>query len=432
MTDLTMPRLSDSMEEGTILTWLKRDGDAVAAGEDLVEIETDKATVTHVADAAGVLTLLAAEGDTLPVGAPIARVAAHGPIAAEPAGIAAPAATGTAAPAPTGTPHAPPPPAAVPAPMSSVGSPTAALSAPAATNGKPGAAVLATPLARRIAGKHAIVLEALAGSGPRGRITHADVLAAAGIPEPPPVVQDAPAPAPAAAAPPATGAVTREPLSRMQQVVARRMVEAKSTVPEFQVQTEVRMDAAIALRAELKAVAGDAPVPSFNDLIIRAVALALREHPRANGSYQGDAFALHAEINVGVAVAADDALAVATVRQADRKSLGHIARETRALAQRVRAGKITPPELEGATFTVSNLGMFGMTAITPVINAPQAAILGIGALRETLAREDGEIADRSMLTLTLTCDHRILYGADAARFLGRIRELLEAPLACAL
>jgi pyruvate dehydrogenase E2 component (dihydrolipoamide acetyltransferase) len=212
------------------------------------------------------------------------------------------------------------------------------------------------------------------------------------------------------------------------------MAEAKSTIPHFQVQTEVAFDAAIALRAQLKTAAEQfgEPAPSLNDLIVKAAAIALRKHPHANGSYKDGRFELHDRVNVGVAVAAEGALVVPTVFDADTKALSTIAAETRALAQRVRTEAITPPELSGATFTVSNLGMFGMTAITPVINPPQAAILGVGAARATLAREggraDGAIVDRSLLTLTLSCDHRILYGADAARFLAEIKALLEAPL----
>jgi pyruvate dehydrogenase E2 component (dihydrolipoamide acetyltransferase) len=186
------------------------------------------------------------------------------------------------------------------------------------------------------------------------------------------------------------------------------------------------------VRAELKALGGEV-VPSVNDLIVKASALALREHPLANGSYRDDGrFELHRLVNVGIAVAAADALVVPTISDADTRSLGSIAAEARRLAERVREGSITPPELSGGTFTVSNLGMFGMTAITPVINVPQAAILGVGASRAVLARVDGAIAERQLMTLTLTCDHRILYGADAARFLSRIRELLEQPLALAL
>ncbi|HKZ13457.1 MAG TPA: dihydrolipoamide acetyltransferase family protein, partial [Solirubrobacterales bacterium] len=245
-----------------------------------------------------------------------------------------------------------------------------------------------------------------------------------------------PAAAPAGTAPQVDtakgGSRVVEP-SRLQTVIARRMAESKGTVPHFQVETEVRMDAAIALRGELKALAGDAPAPSFNDLIVRAAALALREHPKANGSYRDGRFELHERINVGVAVASEDALVVPTIFDADRMSLGEIGRETRRLAERVREGTVTPPELAGGTFTVSNLGMFGMTAIYPVINLPQAAILGVGAMRPTLARGgDAEIVDRTLMTLTLSCDHRILYGAEAAQFLDAIRASLETPLLVAL
>lgn len=215
-------------------------------------------------------------------------------------------------------------------------------------------------------------------------------------------------------------------LTRVQKLIARRMAETKATVPDFQVQTEVAVDDLLALRAQLKASV-DRP-PSVNDFIVKASALALREFPLANGSYKDGAFELHSRVNVGVAVATEGALVVPTVADADRRSLGAITTEVRRLAAAVRDGTVTPPELAGATFTVSNLGMYGMTAITSVINAPQAAILGVGAVREVLARVDGEIIERGVMTLTLSCDHRILYGAEAAQFLSRIRALLEQPL----
>jgi pyruvate dehydrogenase E2 component (dihydrolipoyllysine-residue acetyltransferase) len=214
------------------------------------------------------------------------------------------------------------------------------------------------------------------------------------------------------------------------------MAESKATIPHFQVQTEVEMTQALAFRAQLKATlaaARDTPAPSFNDLIVKASALALRRFPRANGSYVDGRFALHGAVNVGIAVAGDDALVVPVLHGADGLTLGEIAARTRELAAAVRDGTVTPPQLSGGTFTVSNLGMYGMTAITPVVNPPQAAILGVGAIRDVLARgESGEIVDRSLLTLTLSCDHRILYGADAARFLAAIRDLLQQPAGLAL
>ena len=232
---------------------------------------------------------------------------------------------------------------------------------------------------------------------------------------------------------PAPGVRIQQP-TRLQQVVARRMAEAGATVPHFQVQTEVLFDAALELRAQLKEAAGEnGPLPSVNDLIVKACALALPQHPLVNGSFKDDAYELHDEVHIGIAVAADDALVVATILNANTKSLGQIARETRHLAQTVRAGTATPQELTGATFSISNLGMYGMTAITPIINPPQSAILGVGATRSTLARaDDGEIVDRRLLTLTLSCDHRILTGADGSRFLYEVKQILESPLRLAL
>jgi pyruvate dehydrogenase E2 component (dihydrolipoamide acetyltransferase) len=425
MPDIVMPKLSDSMEQGTILSWLKTTGESVEIGDEILEIETDKSTVTYAAEDSGTLETLIEEGTSVAVGEPIARI---GEAAAE------------------SQPDSPAPePQAIPESDTAVGSsgveltPAAATPVAASSNGGSHRSA-ATPLARRTAAVHGLLLDDIRGTGPLGRITRSDVLKSAGIeareasplpnvrpvvPAPrPPVVPSAASPA----LPLPPGSTLQQP-SRLQQLIARRMADAKATVPHFQVQTEVVMDAATSLRAQLKSVAGEGDaVPSFNDMIIKAAALALAEHPLANGSYQDDAFVLHDQVNVGMAVAADDALVVPTVFDADDKSLGQIARETRLLAARVRSAEIAPAELEGGTFTVSNLGMFGMTAITPVINPPQAAILGVGALRETLARVNGEVTDRTLLTLTLSCDHRILYGADASRFLARIRELLESPL----
>jgi pyruvate dehydrogenase E2 component (dihydrolipoamide acetyltransferase) len=432
MTEITMPRLADSMEEGTILKWLKTDGQSVICDEELVEIETDKATMTHPAPADGMLEIIAPEGATLAVGEPIARISAAvhaspGPNEDKPMpkSTAKLASTPDAAAPVPATSSTPPPPAAD------------AVSAPAA----------ATPLARRFAHVHEVPLEGIHGTGPRGRVTRADVLRAVGaviaqplgVAPPTPVAPHTDGPAADGAggadstgATRAKGDTHRVDPSRLQQVVARRMAEAKATIPHFQVQTEVAMNAAIDLRTGLKASANGERIPSLNDLVVKACGIALRQHPRANGSYKDGGFELHSRINIGVAVAADDALVVPVVNDADARSLGGIARETQRLAERVRSGAVGPPELSGGTFTVSNLGMYGMTAIMPVINPPQAAILGVGALRDTLARVGGHIVDRTVMTLTLSCDHRILYGADAALLLAEIRSLLESPLGLAL
>jgi pyruvate dehydrogenase E2 component (dihydrolipoamide acetyltransferase) len=251
---------------------------------------------------------------------------------------------------------------------------------------------------------------------------------------------DAPPPAEVSTA---KGATTVVELSRTQQTIARRMAESKATIPDFSIRTDVDMEECVRLRTALKRLlapgeapsptpAGGSVVPTYNDMLIKASALALRDHPRANGGYRDGRLLLNARVNVGVAVAAENALLVPTVFDADEKSLGEIARETRALAERVRAGTITPPELGGGTFTVSNLGMYGVSSFTAIINPPQAAILSAGALAPRAVVRDGEIVARNMITLTLACDHRILYGADAAQFLGRIRELLEAPTSLTL
>ncbi|HEX3830503.1 MAG TPA: dihydrolipoamide acetyltransferase family protein [Solirubrobacteraceae bacterium] len=404
MTEISMPRLSDSMEEGTILSWLREDGEHVAVGDELVEIETDKATMTYESPAEGVLRVLARVGETLAVGAPIAQLGAvDEPLASDLERVS----------------HAQ---GGKPAPSSTVHVSTDG-------NGNAGA----TPLARRMATVHGVDLDRLEGTGPRGRITRADVAASAGIEDPVdtgrvPPGRD-PEIRPAFRDTSRTDAPPTQDLTRVQQLIARRMSEAKATIPEFQVQTEADIDALLALRAQLKDQPGPPdPLPSLNDFIVKACALALRRHPRANGSYRDGRFELHEHVNVGIAVAATDALIVATIADADTRSVGAIACEAHRLAAAVRDGSVAPPDLAGATFTVSNLGMYGMTAITPVINPPQAAILGVGAARATPALRDGELVERRLMTLTLSCDHRILYGADAAEFLSDIRRRLESPL----
>jgi pyruvate dehydrogenase E2 component (dihydrolipoamide acetyltransferase) len=313
----------------------------------------------------------------------------------------------------------------------------------------------ASPVARRIAQEQEIDLSTLTGSGPGGRIVKADVEGAGDGPPSPAVTPggaqtnstasagipssgtDAPPVGEQAGVSTAKGETTIVELSRTQQTIARRMAEAKATIPEFTLQTEIEMEACVALRSELKSL-GQNDAPTYNDMVVKACALALRESPRANGGYRDGRLQLHSRVNVGVAVAGEGdgpagaTLVVPTVFDADQKSLGEIARETRALAGRVRDGSITPPELGGGTFTVSNLGMFGVSAFTAIINPPQAAILSVGALGPHAVVRDGEIVARHTMTVTLACDHRILYGADAATFLARIRELLEAPAALTL
>lgn len=395
-----MPRLSDQMEEATILRWLKSVGDSVVKGEELVEVETDKATVVYEAETAGVLAeVLVDDGAVVPLGAVIAR-------------IRVPGESESAAPA-----------AAAPAPVPVVAAAAPAVPAPApaaASSAKPGRP-RATPVARRTATELGVALDGVAGSGPGGRIVRADVRRTA-------------AQAPAAAAPAGLdkGAAETVKLTATQRTIARRMVESKTTIPHFALSAEIDMAAAVALRNDLKELRpGEAP--SLNDLVVKAVALALREFPSLNAAYVDGAVVRYSRVNVGVAVATDDALLVPAIFDADRKSLAEIGRESRALAERVRNRTVTAPELSEGTFTVSNLGMHGIRSFTAVINPPQVAILAVGEVtRRPVVAESGAIVARERMDVTLSCDHRVVYGADGARFLARVRELLERPLALTL
>jgi pyruvate dehydrogenase E2 component (dihydrolipoamide acetyltransferase) len=229
----------------------------------------------------------------------------------------------------------------------------------------------------------------------------------------------------------AKGEVQVEELTRLQQTVSRRMAESKATAPDFSIALTVDMTAAVELRTRLKEISD--PVPSFNDMVVKAAANALREHPRVNGAYRDGKFELYDRVNVGIAVAAMDALVVPTIFDADKKSLGQIARDARAVIGKVKDKTVTPPELSGGTFTVSNLGMFGIEQFTAIINPPQAAILTVGKLEKRPAVDDKErVIARDQMVLTLVCDHRILYGADGAQFLARIKDLLEQPLSLSL
>jgi pyruvate dehydrogenase E2 component (dihydrolipoamide acetyltransferase) len=456
MVDIVMPRLSDSMEEGTVLRWLKGVGDQVAVGEELVEIETDKANMVYESDTAGtVVEVLAQEGDTLPVGDPIARVGdasevvdgsggggasrQHAPSTEAQGANGSDGAT-LPGPAPTTAPAATAPSQAAASPAAPTAPPS-----PAAVGGD--GRVKASPIAKRIARDRGLDLHGLSGSGPGGRIVKADVerALAAGVaaPSQAPAAPAAPAPAPTPAGPTpgvsekaetAKGQVEVVELTKLQQTVARRMAESKATAPHFYLQAEFDLTAAVDGRKRLKAMAKEGEVvPTFNDMVVKACALALREFPRANGAYRDGRIELYSRINVGVAVAAQDALVVPTVFDADRKGLRQISAETRALASRVRDGSITPPELSGGTFTVSNLGMYGISNFAAVINTPQAGILAVGELKaKPVVTDSGEIEARQLMGVTLACDHRILYGADGAQFLARVRQLLEEPLGLAL
>jgi pyruvate dehydrogenase E2 component (dihydrolipoamide acetyltransferase) len=496
--DVTMPRLSDSMEEGTVLKWLVDEGGEVKRGEPLVEIETDKANMTYESDTDGTLIeVVAQEGDTLAIGEVIARIGDP----SEAGGNGKPAAkeeepaeeeAGEEAPAeeagedrgeePAGEEGAEPAGEEGEEPAGEEREKAGAVAeadkgetrggagaadgggetqagdgggaatetrAPSGNGAGAGERVKASPVARRMARELGVELARLEGSGPGGRIVKADVQAAAkgdgAAAEAPareeeraPAVEDERAPAAEERAPEPQrteagpkGEAEIQELTRLQQTVARRMAESKATAPDFSISLTVDMTQAVELRKRLKEVAD--PAPSFNDMVVKAAAIALTEHPRVNGAYRDGKFELYERVNVGVAVAAQDALVVPTVFDADRKSLGQITRDARAAAEKVRERTITPPELSGATFTVSNLGMFGIEHFVAIINPPQSSILTVGKLaKQPAVDESGRIVARDQMSLSLVCDHRILYGADGAQFLARVKELLEQPLSLAL
>ena len=407
--EIVMPRLSDSMEEGVILAWLKQEGEAVAVGDELVEIETDKASMVYESDLAGVLEILVPEGETRRVGEPIANV--------RPEGEAAPAGVEKEEPAEEPEPTPAEPESAPETP------PAPAYSDHPAVEER----IRVSPLASRLARQKGIDLAGIEGSGPYGRIIKADIDRVVRAPAPGPESDgdERPAAAPGEAA---KGEVTTVELSRIKQTIARRMAESKATAPHFYLRTEVDMTRAVEVREAFKsAPAGGAPVPSLNDMVVKAVALALRHHPRANSTYRDGRIEQFSRVNVGVAVAAEDALIVPVITDADRLDLREISAESRRLADRVRAGEITPPELAGGTFTITNLGMFGVRSFDAVINGSQAAILSVGEATERPAVREGEIVPALLMDIGLACDHRILYGAEAAEFLAEIKANLEEP-----
>jgi pyruvate dehydrogenase E2 component (dihydrolipoamide acetyltransferase) len=446
-----MPRLSDSMEEGTILTWLKQVGDEVAVGDELVEIETDKANMAYEADTAGTLQeILAQEGETLPIGTPIARIGENG---SGSGGTIERQTTRPAGPAAAGD---PPSPATTPGMVPPTTSPTGGLEeanaeAPPAPAAADGERVKASPLARRLARERGLELAQIQGSGPGGRIVKSDVEGAeapAGDAVGGTMSEEALATAghggsPAAAGPAglahgpsietAKGETRVRELNKLQQTIARRMAESKATAPHFYLTIEIDMGKAVEARAALKAAAREGEVvPSFNDMVVKACAIGLREFPKANGAYRDGRFELYSRVNVGIAVAAEEALVVPTIFDADKKGLRQIAEEARAVAAKVRDGSVTPPELSGGTFTVSNLGMYGIDSFEAVINMGQAAILSVGAIREAPAVRDGQLVAAQLMKATIACDHRILYGAEGAEFLARVKALLEEPISLAL
>jgi pyruvate dehydrogenase E2 component (dihydrolipoamide acetyltransferase) len=458
MADVTMPRLSDTMEEGKILRWLKREGERVEAGELLVEVETDKADMEVESSASGVLRQLkVAEGATAPVGAVIAVIDAGDAGAAGGNGKVA-----TPAPRPAAAPEAAP--ARPPAPPAARAKPTAPPPRLArARAGEPaprpettprtaaprGGEVKASPLARSLAEELGIDLATVRGTGPAGRITRRDVedaqarsaggsaaLARAGDGPPQTRGRDDAAPAPSADGPseerPAeSGGARRVALSKMRASIAKRMTESKREAPHFYLTTVVDMDDAVRLRAQLKAFEVE-PAVTYNHMVLKACADALTRFPEVNARFAGDAIEVLAEINIGIATAVDDGLLVPVLSGADRLDLTAIAARARELAEKAAGGRFTSADLSGATFSVSNLGMFDVDSFSAVLNPPQAAILAVGSVKQRPVVRDGVLAVGYTMALTLSCDHRVVDGALGGRFLADVKRRLENPAALLL
>jgi pyruvate dehydrogenase E2 component (dihydrolipoamide acetyltransferase) len=411
MQTIIMPKMGDAMEEGTLVRWLKQEGDAVQEGEPIAEIATDKATVEIEAPISGVLRgIRVAENAVVPVNTPLAYILQEGeslPADGDGKASAPPDAAAAPQPAPTAVAAAPKP-------------------APTPTDGEE--RVPASPLARKIAAEHGIDLRQVQGTGPNGRIVVRDVLAyletrpatVAPTPAPPPM------PAPAVAAAPAEARV--ETLNRLRQITAQRTTEAHQTIPHFYLTMEIDMEEALALRQRLNQLDESLRI-SINDLIVKACAVAIEQHPIVNATYRNGQIVHPNGIHIGIAVAVEQGLLVAVLKHCEGKSLRRIAQESQTLIQKAREGKLLPDEMTGNTFTVSNLGMFGIEQFTAIINPPASAILAVGATRRVpVVQEDGAIVARHRMKVTLSCDHRVLDGAVGAQFLQTLKQVLENPL----
>ncbi len=411
-----MPRLSDTMEEGVVSAWLKQVGDQVKAGEILAEIETDKALMELEAYEDGVLEqIIAAPGTTVAIGEPIALLGD---------GSGASTAAPAAAPAPQPTPA----PITIGAQADSA-SVAGNASAPAVSAGL-GERKKSSPLARKVAKEIGVDINAVTGTGPGGRVTKQDVENAGSAVVPAAPAAAAPAPAAAAAVAPATGDYDEIPLTTIQRVSAQRLTESKQQAPHIYLTSAIDVTELLAFRAQVNqtlAETGSGKV-SVNDLLVKAVATALRLDPAVNVSFAGDKLLRHRAINIGIAVATDAGLFVPVIHDADRKSVSAIAAEGREKAARARDRKLKGEDMSGGTFTISNLGMFGIEQFTAVINPPESAILAVGAAQDELKLDGEKVVARKILRVTLSADHRSIDGAVAARFLQQLKELIEHPL----
>jgi len=431
-TVVRMPKMSDTMTEGTIASWLKKVGDKVKSGDVLAEVETDKATMELENYEDGILLYTGPKaGEAVAVDGVLAIIGEEG------ADIQA-LLGGQSGGAPAAAPAAPQAPqAAEPAPAGAPATaPAAAPAAAPATGGR----ILASPLAKSIAKEKGINLAQVVGTGDNGRIVQRDVenFQGTGAAAAPPQAASAPA-APQAAAPAAAPAAqapstsnqasetyTDTPVSQMRKVIAKRLSESLFTAPHFYLTMEINMDKAMEARGRLNELS---PVKlSFNDLVLKSAAVALRQHPVVNSSWMGDKIRQNKVINIGVAVAVDEGLLVPVIRNADQKGLSQIANEVKELATKAKSKKLQPAEWEGSTFTISNLGMFGIDEFTAIINPPDACILAVGGIKQTPIVKDGQIVVGNIMKVTLSCDHRVVDGATGAAFLQTLKGLLEDPM----
>jgi pyruvate dehydrogenase E2 component (dihydrolipoamide acetyltransferase) len=419
-----MPKLSDTMTEGVVAAWTKNVGDAVKSGEVLAEIETDKATMEFESFYDGVLLHIGVEtGKAAPVNSILAVIGEAGEdISAVLANAAAGAPGAAAAPAPapvsepTAAPVAASPAVPNPAPVS------APVAAPVVANNS-SERVFASPLAKKLAAERGIAIEAVAGTGENGRIVKRDVDHYV------PYTPAAHAPS-YTAAPSGTVSFTDEPISQMRKTIARRLAESKFTAPHFYLTLDIDMDAAIATRKSLNSI--DGVKVSFNDMVVKSVAMALRKHPAVNSAWMGDFIRRNEHVNIGVAVAVEDGLLVPVVRFADGKGLTQISAEVREYAQKAKDKKLQPSDWEGNTFTISNLGMFGIESFTAIVNPPDACILAIGGIKEVPVVKNGQVVPGNVMKVTLSCDHRVVDGASGAAFLQTFKTYMEQPAAMLL
>ncbi len=433
-TKVMMEALSPTMEEGRLVKWLKNVGDAVKTGDTIAEVETDKAIMELVARGDGVLRArVVEEGATTPIGETLGIIAgadedisaltAGAPAAAAPAAAPSEAAAAASAPAPAEAKAEEKGPApastAPPAPTAAPTAQPAAAAAPAAPSGP----VRSSPLARRLAAERGLAIESVTGTGPSGRVIRRDIEAAAEAGSASAAAPSAPS-VPAAAAP---GTVTDVPLTMIRKTIARRLSESIGPIPTFYLTSEIDMTKIGQLREQM-AANGDQFKVSVNDIVIKAVAVALTRHPECNAHWLGDSIRYFSSVHIGMAVATDDGLIVPVIRDAHAKGLGQIGKEARDFAKRARERKLAPAEYTGGTFSVSNLGMFGIDQFTAIINPPEAAILAIGATETKPVWENGAFVPRQRMRVTMSCDHRVIDGAIGAKFLQTLRQMLEAPL----